>query len=75
MRTGLFPVLFGALAGLGAAVLAGRALSALLYGLSPLDPMSFAAAAFTLASAAMLASYLPARRAAGTDPASALRVE
>lgn len=75
MRTGLFPVLFGALAGLGAAVLAGRALSALLYGLSPLDPMSFAAAAFTLASAAMLASYLPARRAAGTDPASALRAE
>ena len=75
MRTGLFPVMFGALAGLGAAVVASRALSALLYGLSPLDPVSFAAAALTLAGAAMLASYLPARRAAATDPARALRVE
>ena len=52
-----------------------RMLGSLLYGLSPLDPVAFAAAALGWTAAAMLASYLPARRATRVDPVTALRWE
>jgi ABC-type lipoprotein release transport system permease subunit len=50
-----------------------RYLQSLLFGIEPLDPVSFAAATLALLTAAALASYLPARRAATIDPLTALR--
>ncbi len=52
-----------------------RMLRSLLYGMSPLDPVAFAAAALGWTAVAMLASYLPARRATRVDPTAALRWE
>lgn len=52
-----------------------RMLRSLLYGMSPLDPVAFAAAALGWTAVAMLASYLPARRAMRVDPVAALRWE
>jgi putative ABC transport system permease protein len=51
------------------------ALRAFLFRLQPTDPRAFAAAAVALAAAAIVASIIPARRAAGTDPIRALRAE
>jgi ABC-type antimicrobial peptide transport system permease subunit len=59
--------------GIAAAVAATRLLSTLLFGVSPLDPKVFLAVAVLLASVALLASWLPARRAAAVDPMAALR--
>jgi predicted permease len=50
-------------------------LSDLLFGVSPVDPLTFALAIFTMTVVAMLAVYVPARRAARTDPMTALRCE
>lgn len=69
------------LAGVGAAIglvtAAGvmRLMKSLLFGISPLDPITYAAVALTLAVAAAMASYLPARRAAAVDPVETLRAE
>jgi putative ABC transport system permease protein len=52
-----------------------RMLSVLLYGLSPLDPVAFTLASLVWIATAMLASYLPARRAMRVDPMVALRWE
>ena len=62
---------------LGAAVAAGvtRLMSSLLFGVAPLDAATFVAAAGVLALAAVLASYVPARRAAAVDPMKSLRAE
>ena len=58
----------------GAALLT-RAMETLLFGVKPGDPITYAVAAATLVGVAMLASYLPARRAATVDPVIALRAE
>ena len=63
------------LSGLGAAFMLVRVLTKMLYGVSPRDPVMFAAAAAVVLLVAGLANYLPARRAARTDPLSALRAE
>jgi putative ABC transport system permease protein len=67
--------LAGIVLGLAGALALARALAGLLYGVSPTDPLILTAAAALLAVAALLASYLPARRAAGVDPVLALRQE
>jgi putative ABC transport system permease protein len=60
---------------IGAAVAAGitRWMSSLLFGVTPVDAVTFAAAASVLVIAALAASYMPARRAAAVDPAQTLR--
>ena len=65
----------GVAIGLGAAIGLTRLMSSLLFGISPLDPMTFVTVPLLLAVAAVVASYLPARRAASVDPAEALKVE
>jgi putative ABC transport system permease protein len=75
LRQGLRPVMAGLTVGLGASLLLGRALGALLYGVAPHDPATMAAAAVALAGIAAAACFLPARRAARLDPAAALRRE
>jgi putative ABC transport system permease protein len=57
------------------AIVTARAATTLLFGLTPSDPASLALAAAALSIAALAASYLPARRAAGVDPTTALRAE
>ena len=61
--------------GLPAAWAAGRAAESQLFGLSPLDPLSLAGAAAVLALVGLAAGYVPARRAAATEPVLALRTE
>jgi putative ABC transport system permease protein len=65
----------GLLAGGAGAVAGARALRQLLFGVEPLDLASFAAAAGLLAIVALLAAWLPARRAAAVDPAQVLRAD
>jgi putative ABC transport system permease protein len=65
----------GAALGLGAAIALVRGMESLLYGVPRFDPVSFAAAGALLFGVALTASYLPARRAALTDPARTLRAE
>jgi ABC-type antimicrobial peptide transport system permease subunit len=72
---GFRPVLFGLAAGLAAAIMIGRALRGLLYGIAPTDPMSLGLVALVLLLTAALACYVPARRAARLDPTIALRHE
>ncbi|HEX3876847.1 MAG TPA: ABC transporter permease [Bryobacteraceae bacterium] len=72
---GLRPVLIGLAVGLIAAVCIGRALRAMLYGIAATDPVSLTLVALILLMTAILACYLPARRAATLDPVIALRHE
>lgn len=62
----------GTLAGLACAIVAVRPLHRWLYGVSPMDPVTFAAVPIVFAVVALLASYLPARRATCVEPAAAM---
>jgi len=75
VRHGLVLAATGVAIGMGAAVALTGLMSSLLFGISPLDPMTYAAVPIVLIVAAMLASYLPARRASAVDPVEALRAE
>ncbi len=77
MRTvvgqGMALALAGIAIGAVAAVAATRALSGLLFGVTPTDPLIFGAVALLLAATALVAAYVPARRASRVDPLIALR--
>ncbi len=75
VRHGLVLTVAGVVLGLAAAAGLTRLMSTLLFGVGALDPLTYAVAAFGLGSIALLASYLPARRAARVDPVIALRGE
>jgi predicted permease len=65
----------GVVLGLGASAGLTRLMKSLLFGISPLDPLTYALVPVVLTAAAVLASYLPARRAAAVDPIEALKAE
>jgi predicted permease len=75
LRQGMGVTAAGLALGLAASALGSRALEGMLFGVSRLDGWSFGAAAGLLALVAAAASLVPARRAAGVDPAEALRAE
>jgi putative ABC transport system permease protein len=72
---GLRVVTFGLAAGILGAIAAGQLLESLLYGVSSTDPVTFATVVGALLAAALVACWIPARRASGVDPAVALRAE
>ncbi len=72
---GVRMTLGGAVLGLATAVGLTRLMSGMLFGVTPLDPLTFAAVAVVLCGIALFACYLPARRAAKVDPIVALRYE
>ena len=75
LRQGAKLTAWGVAAGLVSAAMFGRVLSSQLYGVSFLDPVTFVGVGVGLSVVAMTATYLPAARAAGIDPALALRGE
>jgi ABC-type lipoprotein release transport system permease subunit len=75
VRHGLLLAGIGAALGLGVAVAVTRLMSSLLFGISALDPVTYAVVSAVLIAAAALASYVPARRATAVDPVVALRAE
>ena len=75
LREGMGPVAVGGGVGLTSSLMATRAIQSLLFGVTPLDAVSLAAAPAILAIVALLACWLPARRATRVDPLIALREE
>jgi putative ABC transport system permease protein len=75
LRRGLMLTAAGLTIGLAAAKLFVPVLGSLLFGIEPVDPLTFTATPIVLAAAAALASYLPARRAVAVDPVETLRAK
>ncbi len=75
VRSGLVLTGIGMAVGVVAATGLMRLIKSLLFGVSPLDPLTYVSVLVVLATAAVLASYLPARRAAAVNPVEALRAE
>lgn len=75
LARGLWLTVVGVVVGLGSAAIATRVLSGVLFGITPLDPWSYGAAAGVILACGSLAAWLPARRAARVDPLGSLREE
>jgi putative ABC transport system permease protein len=75
MRQGAALALAGVAAGVAASLALTRLMSALLFGIKPTDPLTFVAIPLLLASVALFATYVPARRATRVDPMQSLRYE
>ena len=75
LRASLRPIIIGLAGGIVAALAIGRLISALLFGTAATDPLTFVAVVAIITAAALAASWLPARRAAGIAPLIALRHE
>jgi ABC-type antimicrobial peptide transport system permease subunit len=75
VRYGLALAGIGVAIGLAAAAGLTRLMKSVLFGVSPVDPLTYTAVPLVLVAAAVLASYLPARRAAAVDPVEALKAE
>ena len=75
LRQGMKPIALGSVAGLAGSLAASRLVASQLYGVSSSDPLTLASIILLLAAAALLACWLPARRAARLDPMEALRYE
>jgi putative ABC transport system permease protein len=75
LRDGMRLAMLGIVLGLCGAAAASRGLASLLFGTSRLDPASWAGMAALLAAVAVLACWIPARRAAAVDPSITLRAE
>jgi ABC-type antimicrobial peptide transport system permease subunit len=75
VRHGLLLAGIGAVVGLAAAAGLTRLMSSLLFGVTTVDPVTYVSVSGLLILAALLASYLPARRAMTIDPVEALRAE
>jgi ABC-type antimicrobial peptide transport system permease subunit len=75
LREALWMTAIGLALGLGGAVALGRVISSMLYGLKPWDPLTLMVATGLLVMVALLAGWVPARRAASVEPMQALRHE
>jgi predicted permease len=75
VRQSLMLALGGSAAGLAAAALAGQLLRSFLFGVKPVDPVTFCAVPVLMTGLALLAAWIPARRAASVDPMRTLRSE
>jgi len=75
LRETLFLAVAGLLIGVPAALLGARLIASQLFDMSPTDPLTLISAAIVLTLVALLAGYLPARRAARVNPLNALRYE
>ena len=75
LRQVLRPVLIGALIGVAGCAAVSQVLGGVLYGIGSHDPVAFVGVPLLLLSVSLLASYVPAMRAAKVDPANALRYE
>ena len=75
LRQGLWKAIIGLVVGLGGALVLSRYLATLLFDMEPTDPLAYVAVTLLLLGVAIVASYLPARRAARIDPIIALRSE
>jgi putative ABC transport system permease protein len=75
LKQGLWKGSIGVVLGLMGAAFLSRSMATLLFNVRPTDPAVYAAVSFVLIGVALLASYLPARRAARIDPLVALRDE
>jgi predicted permease len=73
LRQGMRPVVAGLVLGLALGLAAARSIAGLLFDVTAGDPLAFAGATLLLATVALAAVYLPARRASGLDPVTALR--